>query len=67
MSPQSNTVDPVRLDRLSCLYTIPEYSVLARLSAPTDRMDCTYVCSWRNSLVFHFVGSSMYIQLLHLR
>ena len=31
------TADPVGIGRKSCLYTILEYSVLARLSAHTDR------------------------------
>jgi len=38
----------------------------AWLSAHTDWISCTGVCIYLNSLVFHFAGSSIYVQLLHL-
>ena len=41
-----HTADPVGMDRKSCLYTILEYSGLARLSAHTNWIRCLYLAQY---------------------
>ena len=55
----TGTADPFGIDRKSCMYNLMEYSVMARLFAHTA------VCIWRNSLVFHFAGSSIYNSFIY--
>ncbi len=47
-----------------CTLPILEYSVRTGAtfcSIPTAWISCTYVCIWRNILVFHFVGLSIHL------
>ena len=60
-----HTADPVGVYRKSCLCTILEYSVLASLSAHRYRLDQLYVGFWRNFLVVHFAGSSIYNSFIY--
>ena len=43
MAPNTYAADPVGMGRKSCLYTILECKVLARLSALTSWISCMYV------------------------
>ena len=58
----TGTADPVAMDRKSCLYTILEYSVQARLSAHADWINCMYLAQLPR---LPFCGL-IYIPLLHL-
>ena len=62
---QIHTADPVAMDRKSCLYTILEYTELARLSAHIDWISCMYVPYMAQFPRLPFCWL-IYIQLLHL-
>ena len=59
---QIRTADPVGMGRKSSRYTILEYSVLARLYAHSDWINCMYLAQYPR---LPFCGL-LYIQLLHL-
>ena len=56
-------IQSLRTESRACVPSL-EYSVLARLSAPTYR-SAVWICL--NFIIFHFAGSSIYVQLRHLR